>query len=147
MKGIIFIVLLSLIFCISHLPKYGSFKLYSYSDTFYLNAEDFDQNSTIHIQFEADNGSMSHYIYYEFSDSEPISYISSPSNILSPSSTGESSTSVGDIELSYTKIYYYNIERKGVEKYLFIYYYGFYGNYLKIENTRINHPYKERSGM
>ena len=138
MKRIIFYALIYLVYSMEKLPKYGTIKTYSNSGTFYLNANDFDKDSTIHIQFTAKNGAMNREIYYEFSDINPEDFIGPPSNPKSPSSDGRSSSSVNNIEVSYSNKYYYNIKKDMDKNYLFIKYDGFRGNSLKIENTRVD---------
>lgn len=138
MKRIIFYVLIYLVYSMEQLPKYGTIEKHSDSETFYLNANDFDKDSTIHIQFTAKNGAMNSDIYYEFSDINPEDFIGPPFKPKSPSSISRSSTSVNNVEVSYSNKYYYNIKKDINNNYLFIYYDGFRGNSLKIENTKVD---------
>ena len=49
MKGIIFALLISYILSIEYLPKYGTIKVTTKSGYFYLNINEFDEDSTLYI--------------------------------------------------------------------------------------------------
>ena len=50
MKIIFFVLLISFIFCIDYLSKYGKIKVNSISGLFYLKSDEFDEDSTINMQ-------------------------------------------------------------------------------------------------
>ena len=138
MKGIIFALLISYILCIEYLPKYGTIKVTKNSGYFYLNTNEFDDDSTLYIQLNAENGRVDSTLYYEFTDISPNSYSLTPSNSLTPSSTGSSSSSVNNVVVSYTLKYYYSLKKDNNYQYLIIQYSGFFGEYLEIESTRVS---------
>ena len=112
MKGIIFTLLISFILCIEYLPKYGTIKVTNYSGYFYLNTNEFDDDSTLYIQLNAKNGKITSTLYYEFTNISPNSYSFTPSKSLTPSTSGSSSTSVNNVVVSYTQKYYYSLEKR-----------------------------------
>ena len=138
MKGIIFAFLISYILCIEYLPKYGTIKVTKNSGYFYLNTNEFDEDSTLYIQLNAENGKITPTLYYEFTNISPNSYSFTPTKSLVPSSTGSSSTSINDVVVSYTEKYYYSLKNDISYQYLIIQYSGFRGKYLEIESTRVN---------
>ena len=138
MKGIIFAFLISYILCIDYLPKYGTIKVTKNSGYFYLNTNEFDEDSTLYIQLNAEYGSITSTLYYEFTNISPFSYSLTPPNSLIPSSTGSSTTYVNDVEVSHTLKYYYSLKNDNRYPYLIIRYSGFTGQYLEIESTRVN---------
>ena len=84
MKGIILAHLISCILCINYLPKYGTIKVTEASGYFYLNTNEFDDDSTLHIQFTAKKGHIDSTILYEFTNISPNSSSLTPSNTLTP---------------------------------------------------------------
>ena len=110
MKGIIFSLLISYILCIEYLHKYDTIKVTKNSGYFYLNTNQFDKDSTLYIQLNAQNGKITSTLYYEFTNIFPNSYSLTPSNSLTPSSTGSSSTSINDVVVSYIQKYYYSLK-------------------------------------
>ena len=74
MKGIILSLLISYIFCINYLPKYGTIKVTGNSGYFYLNTNEFDDDSTLHIHLNAKNGKKVSTLLYEFTNISPNSY-------------------------------------------------------------------------
>ena len=66
MKGIIFSFLISYIFCINYLPKYGTIKVTEASGYFYLNISEFDDDSTLHIKLTAKKGKIDSTLLYAF---------------------------------------------------------------------------------
>ena len=135
MKKLCFIILISFIFGITHLPKYGSIKMLSESSIFYLITSDFDEDSPIYFQLNVDNGEVNKEVIYEFSDTEPAYF-----SFKSPSSTkyygsGRSQTSYNG-RVDYTLRYYYEVENDKSKNYLYLQYSHLTGNYIEIENTK-----------
>ena len=137
MKGIIFSLLISYIFCINYLPKYGTINVTEKSDYFYLNTNEFDDESTLHIQLNAINGKIVSTLLYEFTNISPNSYSLTPSNTLIPETTSISETRINK-KVIYIQKYYYNLKNDNSYSYLIIQYMEFSGDYLEIESTRLN---------
>ena len=138
MKGIILSLLISYIFCINYLPKYGTIKVTEKSGYFYLNTSEFDDNSTLHIQLTIKSGNIVSTLLYEFTNISPNSYSSTPSNTLIPATSSTTSTGSKRSKTITSRTYYYNIKNKNKYKYLIIQYMGLSGEYLEIENTSVN---------
>ena len=138
MKGIILSLLISYIFCINYLPKYGTIKVTEKSGYFYLNTNEFDDDSTLHIHLNVENGKIVSTLLYEFTNVSPDSYSSVPLNTLTPATTGKSTTKVNKVTVSYAEHFYYSLKINNSYSYLIIQYKGFSGEYLEIESTRAN---------
>ena len=140
MKIIIFISIISIVYNIIYIPKYGEYRFEKTTDIFYLNVSEFNQK-TIHIQMNAHNGVVDEDINYDFTDQEPSdSFIASRRKW--PASSWHSSSSVNGKVKSFTYKYYYEIKKDSSKKFLIIRYMGYdkriKGSYLEIINTYIN---------
>ena len=138
MKGIILPLLISYIFCINYLPKYGTIKVTEKSGYFYLNTSEFDDNSTLHIQLTIKRGNIVSTLLYEFTNISPNSYSSTPSNTLTPATSSTTSTGSKRSKTITSRTYYYNIQNNNKYQYLIIQYMGLSGEYLEIESTSVN---------
>ena len=138
MKGIILPLLISYIFCINYLPKYGTIKVTEKSGYFYLNTSEFDDNSTLHIQLTIKRGNIVSTLLYEFTNISPNSYSSTPSNTLTPATSSTTSTGSKRHKTITSRTYYYNIQNNNKYQYLIIQYMGLSGEYLEIESTSVN---------
>ena len=134
MKGIVLALLISYIFCINYLPKYGTIRVRERSGYFYLNTNEFDADSTLHIELNVSEGDVHSTLYYEFTNTSPNSYFLKPSNKLTPmiKSSTKSKKRPSDHD------YYYNLKNDNSYPYLIISYKGLTGEYLEIESTRVN---------
>ena len=136
---IILIVLISFSFCeILYLEKYGTIKVNNSKGTICLNVEKFKIGDTIHIQLDTVNGKMSDIIYYEFKNKIPDEIINLA---YSMTTTFFSETRLNIGKKSITKNYFYDIKKNVNLNYLIIKYADATGDYIKIENTRINWGY------
>ncbi len=147
MKVIFIILFIHISFCKIHfLEKYGSINVINSNGIVCLNIEKFNIGKIIHIQFNAVNGKMNNKINYEFRNNISIYNISNEYNeynennnpINSMSSTFESETHINLGKKTITKNYFYDIKKNINAKYLIIQYTEGTGEYLIIENTRIN---------
>ena len=138
MKGIILALLISYIFCINYLPKYGTIKVRENSGSFYLNTNEFDADSTIYIELTVSKGKIDSTLLYEFTNISPNSYYLIPSNKLTPKVTGSSGTKKKRSKSTLDHDYYYSLQNNNSYPYLIIYYKGLTGEYLEIESTRVN---------
>ena len=138
MKGIILPLLISYIFCINYLPKYGTIKVTEKSGYFYLNTSEFDDDSTLHIQLTIKRGNIVSTLLYEFTNISPNSYSSTPSNTLTPATSSTTSTGSKRSKTITSRTYYYNIQNNNKYQYLIIQYMGLSGEYLEIESTSVN---------
>ena len=138
MKGIILSLLISYIFCINYLPKYDTIKVTENFGYFYLNTNEFDDDSTLNIHLKVKNGIIVSTLLYEFTNVSPNSYSSVPLNTLTPTSTNNSTTKVNKVTVSYTQHYYYSLKIDKSYSYLIILYMGLSGEYLEIERTKAN---------
>ena len=137
MKKIIFIFLISHVLSVYYIKqKQGSVIVTTEEGIVYLDADNFDKNDKIHIQFNAYESHVDEEIHYEFSDNIPNDYFQ-PSISKQP----DKSWSKKD-EDDYSKTYFtvYDIKKNIFAKYLIIKYTGYYNydesyGYLKIENT------------
>ena len=141
MKIIVFFLIISLAYNIIHISKYGSHKFHNITDSFYLNANEFDKNSKIHIQMNSYNGYVDQEIRYDFTDDDPSdSFI--PTRKKKPASSASTSTKVNGKVKKFTEKYYYEIKKDVSKKYLIVRYFGYRkeisGSYLEIINTYIN---------
>ena len=84
MKDIILAILMSYIFCINYLPKYGKIKVTENSGYFYLNTNEFDADSTLHIQLNVNYGKMVSTLLYDFTNISPNSFTITLNNTLTP---------------------------------------------------------------
>ena len=138
MRIIVFFLVISFVFNIIHISKYGSHKFYNITESFYLNANDFSKNTKIHIQMNSYNGYVDQEIRYDFTDNEPTDTFIPTSRKMPASSSSSSS----DDDISFTKKYYYEIKKDVSKKYLIVRYFGYRkeisGSYLEIINTYIN---------
>ena len=125
-------LLISYIFCINYLPKYGTIKVTEKSGYFYLNTNECDIDSTLHIQLKAIQGNIFSKLLYKFTNISPNSYSSTPSNTLFPIASSSDSSK------KKTHTYYYSLKNDNNYPYLIIQYMGFKGDYLEIESTRAN---------
>ena len=139
MKGIIFALLISYILSIEYLPKNSKIIFKENFNYFYLNTNEFDEGSTLYIQVNAINGDLSSTLNYEFTNNSP-SYPNSitPPFSLTPSIKSSSSTSYNNVVHIRTNKYYYSLINDNNYQYLIIKYDEFHGEYLEIENTKIN---------
>ena len=144
MKKIILILILSLSFCeekLLLLKKYGYVQTTQKIGLVYLNVEDFEDDSTIYIQFNAYNSDLNNKkIDYDFINFVPdITY--EPLKGMKPSSTANSYTQ-GITGSSYAYYYYYKFTKQRNMKYLVMKYWDYNNNprdsdsYLEIENTK-----------
>ena len=140
MKGIIFALLISYILSIEYLPKNSKIIFKEECNYFYLNTNEFDEGSTLYIQVNAINGDLSSTLNYEFTNISPNSYSNSitPPFSLTPSIKSSSSTSYNNVVHIRTNKYYYSLINDNNYQYLIIKYDEFSGEYLEIENTKIN---------
>lgn len=97
-----------------------------------INLTNFENNETIHLQFDAVNGNMSEYIKYEFRSpfDIPLQYV--PLYYMKPIKIEKSETKVND-SVKITTSYYYDFVKKINEKYLIIKFLGFKGSYLEMK--------------
>ena len=147
MKEIIFIFLISQIFCVYYIKKkHGSVKVTTQEGIVYLNADNFGKNDKIHIQFSAFVSHVDEKIYYEFSDDIPMDDYQ-PTISKKPNDSWETGNIKDDYgnTIDNSKTCYktsYEIKKDISAKYLIIKYTGYYNYYsngfLKIENTVTN---------
>ena len=141
MKRLILILLLSYSFCniphIYYLEKYGEVKSTSRRGIVYLNIEDFQLKDTIYILFNVVNGAMATRIEYGYDDLAPEDLNIYLEHTMVPTMNAESQTDTFT-EHTYTLKYYYDIEKEENKKFLIIRYCDFDGEYLEIENTKVN---------
>ena len=139
MKRLILILLLyyyiSNIQDIYYLEKYGEVKTTSKKGMVYLNIEEFKEKDTIYILFTSVNGDMKTKIEYGFNDLAPEDLTMVLDHSMTPSLKAESDT---DSVTEYILKYYYDIEKEENKKFLIIRYCDFDGEYLEIENTKVN---------
>ncbi len=135
MKKLCFIILISFIFGITNLPKYGSIQMSSEKGIFYLTTSDFDEGSPIYFQFNVDNGGVHSEIIYEFSDTYPTSFSFKNPSTTKNYGSGQSQTVVNGRQ-SYTLKYYYEVKNDRSKNYLYVQYSQLSGNYVEIENTK-----------
>ena len=93
MKGIVLALLISYIFCINYLPKYGTIQVGEKSGYFYLNTNEFDADSTLHIELKVSGGRIDSTLLYEFTNISPNSYFLTPSKTITPITTSTSNSS------------------------------------------------------
>lgn len=138
MKKFIFIFLISLVYNVTLIGKYGKSKFYNNYGIVVLNANDFKSDEKIHMQFTCHNGYMNEQLRYEFSDNIPQSDSFRPSYPMNPTSTSSSQTTVNDVVVSETKTYYYDIKKTSSSYYLIMKFYDHYSDYLEVKNTKYN---------
>ena len=145
MKEIIIIAFIYFSYCqILYLEKYGTIKGNNSTGIICLNIEKFFINKLIHIQFNAINGKIDEKIYYEFKnnisdiDYKYYEYVD-PINSMKSTFLSDSYSYLK--RKTITKNYFYDIKKNVDAKYLIIKYNEATGDYLKIENTRINWGY------
>ena len=138
MKKFIFIFLISLVYNVTQIGKYGKARFGSTYGIVVLNVNTFKSDEKIHMQFTCHNGYMNQQLSYEFSDNIPQydSYV--PSYSMKPTSTSSSQTTVNDVVVSETKTYYYDIKKTSSSYYLIMRFSGHYSEYLEVKNTKYN---------
>ena len=144
MMDIFLLLLLAYSFCEKQpllLQKYGSVKTTEINGLVYLGMEDFEDDSTIYIQFNVYNSDFyNRIIDYDFINFTPDSTYE-PLRRMKPSSSSSSVTQ-GITGSSYAYYYYYKFTKQRNMKYLVMKYWDFYNDprdsnsYLEIENTR-----------
>ena len=137
MKGIILPLLISYIFCANYLPKSGKITVKDKLGYFYLNTNEFEAGSTLYIHLNVKNGRIDSKLLYEFINISPHVYLSTPSNALTPTSTGSTTMTINQVTETYEE-YYYSLKNENRYPYLIIQYKGFSGEYLEIDFAEPN---------
>ena len=137
MKQLFFIILFSFIFGDIYLPKYSSVESESKSDVFFLKTNEFDGDSELYFQLNAENGYVSPDVIYEFSNYDPTdSHIFTNPTKLECYTTGESSIQAREEVMSFTTKYYFEVKNDCSQKYLYVKYSDLTGKSVEIESTR-----------
>ena len=128
------ILLISFSLCeieIKELERYKSIEFNSRQGMIYLNIEEFEIYSTIHILFNTD-GELKKEIQFEFNDTKPIHdySLSDKMNFTTQSNYVKQNKK--------TIKYYYDIKKKENKKYLIFKFFNVNAKNIIIENTEIN---------
>ena len=137
MKRLCLLILIAFIFGDTYLPKYESIYMNTESGIFYFNTSDFEADSELYFQLNAENGKVYEFVMYEFSSIEPSdSHSFKNYTKLEKYASASSSTTING-ETTRTSKYYYELKNDNTQKYLYVKYKSFNGTSLEIESTRL----------
>ena len=122
------------------LEKYSETISLSPSGCICLPLSEFEMDESINLVFSANNGDVSNYIYYGYSNIDDPTEATCDEIAVNKEVTHSTGyvTVYNEVETSTTLHYYYHIDKKKDDKYMLIKYEDFIGKYLSIENSRFN---------